>query len=77
VEVDRRYFEAMKNGDYEVWRNTATEELEAHGHQELLNWHLLLGAMNELGRNPDEARFMESWLTNADKAFAVFRGLPG
>jgi hypothetical protein len=30
--------------------------------------------MAELGdRKPQEARFVESWLTNANKAFAVFR----
>jgi hypothetical protein len=25
------------------------------------------------GRKPQEARFVESWLTNANKVFAVFR----
>jgi hypothetical protein len=40
----------------------------------MLNWLLMLGAMAELrGRKPQEARFVESWLTNANKVFAVFR----
>jgi Catalytic LigB subunit of aromatic ring-opening dioxygenase len=73
VDADRRYFDALLAGDYDFWRNKTTPELEAHGHQELVNWHLLLGAMAELGRTPDEARFMPSWITNADKVFAVFR----
>jgi hypothetical protein len=42
--------------------------------QETLNWLLMLGAMAELGgRKPQVARWVESWLTNANKVFAVFR----
>ena len=34
----------------------------------------LVGAMNELGRaKPDESVFLESWITNSDKVFAVYR----
>lgn len=73
VAEDRRYVEALRTADYGFWRDKTTTDLEAHGQQELLNWHLLAGAMSELGRKPDEIRFMESWITNADKAFAVFR----
>jgi hypothetical protein len=29
--------------------------------------------MAELGRRPDESVFLESWITNSDKVFAVFR----
>jgi hypothetical protein len=29
--------------------------------------------MAELGRRPDYAVFLESWITNSDKVFAVFR----
>jgi hypothetical protein len=73
VEADRVLLAALERGDYESWRTRTTTELEDHGQQELLNWHLMLGAMAELERRPDEIRFMESWVTNADKAFAVFR----
>lgn len=73
VETDKRYFEALTKGDYELWRSTPLEEVEASGHHELLNWYCLAGAMAELGRKPQEARFIESWLCNSDKVFAVFR----
>jgi hypothetical protein len=73
VEEDRKFLVALRDADYEFWRDTTTDELEAHGQQELLNWHLLVGAMAELGRVPTEVRFLESWITNADKTFAVFR----
>ena len=50
------------------------QDIEEHGHQETLNWILMLGAMAELGRRkPQEARWVESWITNANKVFAVFR----
>ena len=50
-----------------------TEEIEDRGHQELLNWFCLAGAMAELDRKPDYAVFLESWITNSDKVFAAFR----
>jgi hypothetical protein len=74
VEADKRYYEALKNGDWELWRNTTLDEVEDRGHHELLNWFCLAGAMHELGRKkPDESVFLESWITNSDKVFAVFR----
>ena len=73
VESDRRYYEALRDADWEVWRNTTIEQAEDRGHHELLNWFMLAGAMSELGRKPDEAVFLESWITNSDKVFATFR----
>jgi hypothetical protein len=73
VEEDKRMYEAMKNGDYSYWRERPAEEVEASGHHELLNWFCLVGAMAELGRRPQESHFVESWLCNSDKVFAVFR----
>ncbi|MFT3863282.1 MAG: hypothetical protein QM729_03345 [Solirubrobacterales bacterium] len=72
VEADRAYAEALIEARYEFWRDKTTADLEAGGQQELLNWHLLVGAMSELDRRPSEVRFMESWITNANKTFAVF-----
>jgi hypothetical protein len=74
VEADRRYYEAFRKGDWESWRHTTIEEAEDRGHHELLNWFCLAGAMHALGRGgPDESVFLESWITNSDKVFAVFR----
>ena len=74
VEADKRYYEALRNGDWDLWRNTTIEEAEDRGHHELLNWFCLAGAMHELGhKKPDESIFLESWITNSDKVFAVFR----
>ena len=46
---------------------------EDRGHHELLNWFCLAGAMAELNRKPVHAVFLESWISNSDKVFAVFR----
>ena len=73
VESDKRYYEALRDGDWTTWRNTKIEEAEDRGHHELLNWFCLAGAMSELRRKPDESVFLESWISNSDKVFAVFR----
>jgi len=74
VESDKRYYEALRHGDWDLWKNTSIEEVEDRGHHELLNWFCLAGAMYELGhRKPDESVFLESWISNSDKVFAVFR----
>ena len=73
VESDTRYYEALRDGDWATWRNTTIEEAEDRGHHELLNWFCLAGAMSELQRKPDESVFLESWISNSDKVFAVFR----
>jgi hypothetical protein len=73
VESDRRFYEALAVGDWDVWRNVSLEEAEDRGHQELLNWFCFAGAMAELGRKPDYSVFMESWITNSDKVFASFK----
>ena len=73
VESDKRYYEALRDGDWATWRNTTIAEAEDRGHHELLNWFCLAGAMAELERKPDESVFLESWISNSDKVFAVFR----
>jgi hypothetical protein len=73
VEADRRFYEAFVAGDWDVWSQVSIEEAEERGHQELLNWFCLAGAMAALERKPDHAVFLESWITNSDKVFAAFR----
>ena len=71
--ADRRLYEALRIGDYETWRSTPLAAIEESGQQELLNWYMLAGAMEELGRMPDECEFIETWLFNSNKCFATFR----
>ncbi|HET9315004.1 MAG TPA: extradiol ring-cleavage dioxygenase [Vicinamibacteria bacterium] len=73
VAEDRRLYEALRRGDYETWRARPLEAIEASGQQEMLNWYMLVGAMEELGRKPDECDFVEAWAFNSNKCFAVFK----
>jgi len=73
IEADRQLYEALKRGDYETWRATPLASIETSGQQEMLNWFMLAGAMEELGRKADECEFMESWIFNSNKCFAVFK----
>jgi len=74
VEADKAYYRALTEGDWDLWRGTTLEDIEDRGHHELLNWFCLVGAMHELDRRkPDSSAFLESWITNSDKVFAVFR----
>jgi hypothetical protein len=72
IEADRRLYEALRAGDYATWRATPLDAIEASGQQEMLNWYMLAGAMEALGRKPDECDFVETWSFNSDKCFAVF-----
>lgn len=73
VASDRRFYDALKGGDYAAWHGVRTEQLEESGQQELLNWFCLVGAMEELGRTPDETEFVETHVLNSNKCFAVFK----
>jgi hypothetical protein len=73
IEADRQLYEALRRGDYDAWRATPLAAIEASGQQEMLNWYMLAGAMEALGRKPDECEFIESWIFNSNKCFAVFK----
>jgi Catalytic LigB subunit of aromatic ring-opening dioxygenase len=73
VAGDRAMYEALRAGDYETWRKTPLATMEESGQQEVLNWVCLAGAMAELGRKADEAEFVESYIFNSNKVFAVFK----
>jgi Catalytic LigB subunit of aromatic ring-opening dioxygenase len=72
IPADRRLYEALRTGDYETWRNVPLSAIEESGQQEMLNWYMLAGAMEELGRKPDECAFVETWSFNSNKCFATF-----
>ena len=52
--------------------NYAWVEIEDSGQHEVLNWFCLLGAMEELGRNPDRATFIETWAFVSPVVFAHY-----
>ena len=72
VESDRGFYEALQTGRYSHWRETPLSAVEDSGQQEMLNWFCLAGAMSELKRTPSWSVFIESYLFNSNKCFAIF-----
>ncbi|MES2878190.1 MAG: extradiol ring-cleavage dioxygenase [Pseudomonadota bacterium] len=72
VAADKRLYEAMVSGDYEVWHNYTLDQLEESAQQEVLNWFALVGAMNELGMRVSWSDFVETYLFNSSKVSAIF-----
>lgn len=54
------------------WGDLKLTEMEAAGQHEVLNWICLAGAMAELGRAARIIDYVESWVFNSNKCFAVF-----
>ena len=61
-----------KKGDYGAWHRYTTDQIEDNGQHEVLNWFCLLGAMEELGRKPDRATFIETWAFVSPAVFAYY-----
>ena len=72
VNADRAMYETLRAADYQAWRQTPRTAIESSGQQEMLNWMCLAGAMAELGSRPDAIDFVETYIFNAPKCFALF-----
>ena len=70
---DRARFDELSSGKLTRWRELSTAQIEDAGQQEFLNWVTLGGAMHELKREPEIIDYVESYIFNSDKCFAVFR----
>jgi hypothetical protein len=69
--ADRRMYEHLRDGDYAAWRSYPAEAVEDSGQQEILNWMCLTGALDALGRKPQETGFVDTWIFNSSKAFLI------
>lgn len=74
TEADRRLYRALVDGDMDAWRHITTAEIEDSGQQELLNWHALVGAMEELDLPLQWSTMVETDVFNSNKVFAVYGG---
>jgi Catalytic LigB subunit of aromatic ring-opening dioxygenase len=72
LDADRLLVEALRRGDYAAWRDRPLEEYEAAGQHEILNWCVLAGAMERLGRAPEIVDWIETFVFNSNKCFAIF-----
>ena len=68
----QREAEGHYAGDFARWEKTTTSEIEHAGQQEVLNWFALMGAARELDTTPSWSTFVETWIFNSNKVFAVW-----
>lgn len=72
--ADRRLYEALVAGEFDLWEQTPLADVEHAGQQEVLNWWCLAGAARELGLGgPDWSTFVETHCFNSNKVFATWR----
>lgn len=72
MESDRRRFQELKESKYRLWRDLKLSQIEDAGQHEILNWVCLAGAMAELKREPKIIDYVESYIFNSNKCFALF-----
>jgi len=72
LDSDRLLVDALRRGDYAAWRERPLEEYEAAGQHEILNWCVLVGAMERLGRRAEILDWIETFAFNSNKCFALF-----
>jgi hypothetical protein len=72
LEADRQRCEELRSGAFTRWGDLDPAQLEGAGQHELLNWICLAGAMSELGRSAEIVDFVETYVCNSNKCFALF-----
>lgn len=73
TESDRAYYDALERGDHGIWHRTTLDDIERSGQQEMLNWFCLVGAVEEVGLRREWSTYVETYVFNSNKCFAVFR----
>ncbi len=69
-DFDRRLFNQLKIGEQRRWADVTNEEFDEVGGSEFKNWICLAGAMQM--RTPEILDFIETWIFNSARCFAVF-----
>jgi Catalytic LigB subunit of aromatic ring-opening dioxygenase len=72
VVSDRARFDELRDGEMARWAKLTTAQIEDAGQQEFLNWVCLAGAMQALGRRPWIVDYIETYIFNSNKCFAIF-----
>lgn len=70
-DFDRARFEELRAGEQFKWENLNNEEIDDAGDAEFKNWICLAGSMKD--RTPEIVDYMETWIFNSQKCFAIFR----
>lgn len=70
---DREYYASLIDGSHGRWHDATLADVEASGQQEMLNWFCLVGAVEEAGLGLAWSTYVETFVFNSNKCFAVFR----
>jgi len=73
TESDRMYYDALVANDLRPWHEATLDTIEKSGQQEMLNWFCLVGAVDEAGLALEWSSYVETFIFNSNKCFAVFR----
>jgi hypothetical protein len=71
-EADRARLAELRDGTFARRRGREQAQLDDAGQHEFLNWACLARAMDDLGYHPEIVDFVESYVFNSSKCFAVF-----
>jgi hypothetical protein len=72
VAADRKLRDELRDGAFTHWGELPLARIEDAGQHEMLNWICLAGAMTELGQRPEIVDYVESYVFNSSKCFALF-----
>ena len=70
---DRGYYDSLLSGDLQPWHDATLESIERSGQQEMLNWFCLMGAVEQAEMKLEWSDYVETFVFNSNKCFAVFR----
>jgi hypothetical protein len=73
VAADRARLDDLQTGRFTQWDRLDPRQIEDSGQHEMLNWVCLAGAMAELGQRAEIVDYVETYVFNSSKCFAVFR----
>jgi hypothetical protein len=73
VAADRARLADLETGRFAQWDQIDVQQMDESGQHEMLNWVCLAGAMAELGQPAEIVDYVESYVFNSSKCFALFR----
>jgi hypothetical protein len=69
---DRLRLSELKENKFASWGDLDKNTLDDAGHHEFLNWVCLAGAMSEMNRKVEVIDYVESYVLNSNKCYALF-----
>ena len=69
-EYDRQRFDELRSGEQRKWAELPNDSIYDAGDQEFRNWICLAGVIEE--RTPEIVDYLETWIFNSQKCFALF-----